>query len=339
MATELAIRADNLTRDFGDLRAVDGLTLDVPAGVIFGFLGPNGSGKTTTIRLLLGLLAPTDGRAEVLGLDTQTQAAAIRARSGALLEHSGIYERLTAQENLEFYARAWRMPEAERRRRIEELLTGFGLWDKRHQDAGKWSRGMRQKLAVARALLHRPQLIFLDEPTAGFDPIAAAALGRDLVDLAEREGATVFLTTHNLDEAQRLCHRIGVIRNGRLLAVGTPDELRAQAGSDRVQIVGSGIDGRLLDLVRAQPQVATAGWENGHLRVDLRDAARVAPLVRLLVEAGAEIEEVRRGSATLQEAFIGLIERDSGFGIGDSELDRPNLTPKPEARSPNPSPK
>jgi ABC-2 type transport system ATP-binding protein len=306
-----AIRTTYLTREFrgGETttRAVDGLTLEVPAGTIFGFLGPNGSGKTTTIRLLLGLLQPTAGRAEVLGRDTRLHGDAIRAACGALLEHPGIYERLSAVDNLDFYARAWRLPDAVRAARIEELLRHFDLWERRAQPAGEWSRGMKQKLAVARAILHRPRLLFLDEPTAGFDPLAAAALGRDLVDLARREGTTVFLTTHNLDEAERLCGQIAVIRAGRLLASGAPDALRARFGGWRVEISASGVDARALDLLGGQPGVLAAGWENGHLRVDLHEGARVAPLVRLLVECGAEVEEVRKGSASLRDAFLGLM--------------------------------
>ena len=193
-----AIRSSGLTRDFGALRAVDSLSIEVPAGIVFGFLGPNGSGKTTTIRLLLGLLEPSAGRAEVLGHDVAREAAAIREKSGALLEHPGLYERMSAEDNLDFYGRVWRMPATSRRARIQELMTHLGLWDRRRELVGKWSRGMKQKLAVARTLLHRPALVFLDEPTAGLDPVAAAALRDDLSRIVAAEGATVFLTTHNL---------------------------------------------------------------------------------------------------------------------------------------------
>src|SRR5690349_5023414 len=199
-----AIRTQYLTRDFGAVRAVNHLDLEVPSGTVFGFLGPNGSGKTTTIRLLLGLLAPTDGRAEVLGLDTRSDPAKIRERCGALLEYSGLYERLSAEDNLEFYGRAWRMPAGERKARIRELLSAIGLYERRKEIVLEWSRGMKQKLAIARAMLHRPALIFLDEPTAGLDPLAAVALREDLAALAGREGVTIFLTTHNLAEAEKL---------------------------------------------------------------------------------------------------------------------------------------
>lgn len=306
---ETVIRTIHLTRTFGAVRAVDDLTLEVPAGIVFGFLGPNGSGKTTTIRLLLGLLAPTAGQAEVLGHDTVRRGDAIRAACGALLEHPGLYERLSAEDNLEFYARAWRLPASERRARARELLMHLELWDRRREPVGTWSRGMKQKLAVARTLLHRPRLVFLDEPTAGLDPLAAVALRHDLAALAQREGVTVFLTTHNLTDAEKLCARVAVIRQGRLLAVGHPDELRALGGGGaRVAIHGRGFDERTLDLLRARPEVVAATCPNSHLELDLRPGADVASLVSLLVGAGVQIEEVRRGQASLEDVFVELVD-------------------------------
>src|SRR5260370_23168477 len=192
---EPIIRTEPLSRFFGTVKAVDDLSLEVPAGIVFGFLGPNGAGKTTTIHLLLGLLEPTKGQASVLGFDTRTQADEIRARSGALLEFAGLYERMSAEYNLDFYGRIYRMPAPARRARIQELLTHLDLWDRRRDLVGTWSRGMKQKLAGAPALLHHPPLVFLDEPTAGFDPLAAAALREDLASLVPPEGGTGFLTT------------------------------------------------------------------------------------------------------------------------------------------------
>jgi ABC-2 type transport system ATP-binding protein len=229
--TSPAIRTAGLSKQFGTIRALDDLALEIPRGMIFGFLGPNGSGKTTTIRLLLGLLEPTSGGAQVLGYDIRTNAAAIRERTGALLEHCGLYERLSAQDNLDLYGRFWRLGREARQARIKELLTHLDLWDRRHEVVAGWSRGMKQKLAIARALLHRPELVFLDEPTAGLDPIAARALCDDLSRLSTSQGVTVFLTTHNLAEAQRLCALVGVVQNGRLLAVGPPRELVERGGS------------------------------------------------------------------------------------------------------------
>ena len=183
--SDRAIRVDALVRSFGVLRAVDELTLEVPTGIIFGFLGPNGAGKTTTINLLLGLLEPTSGRAEVLGFDPWTRGEEVRGRTGAVLEHTGVYEQLSAEENLEFYGRVWRIPTDARRARIHELLTAMDLWDRRREKAGTWSRGMQQRLALARALLHRPSLLFLDEPTAGLDVMAATSVRDDLASTGQ----------------------------------------------------------------------------------------------------------------------------------------------------------
>ncbi len=231
-----AIRMEGVTRDFGTLRAVDHVTLDVPAGVVFGFLGPNGSGKTTTIRLLLGLIRATSGAARVLGFDVAAEAEAIREKTGALLEHTGLYERLSAEDNLDYYGRIAGMAAGDRSARIKELLEQADLWERRHEPVGRWSRGMKQKLAVARALLHRPAVVFLDEPTAGLDPVAAVAFRRDVARMVAREGITVFLTTHNLAEAEKVCDRVAVIRRGRLVAVGSPDTLRQRAGGPKATL-------------------------------------------------------------------------------------------------------
>jgi len=307
---ETAIRAEGLSKRFGSVLAVNGLDLEVPAGIIFGFLGPNGSGKTTTINLLLGLLEPTGGRAEVLGFDVVTQADELRGHTGALLEHSGIYEQMSAEENLEYFGRIYRMPMGLREGRIRELLEQMGLWERRAERAGTWSRGMQQKLAVARALLHRPAVVFLDEPTAGLDVVAASALREDLANLVANEGATVLLTTHNMAEAERLCDRVAVVRNGALLAVGHPDEIRARAGGPHLEVSGDSFSEEALARLREQPSVAAVVQQNGHLSVQLRAKADTAELVSLLVGAGVRIEEVRRGQASLEEAFLTMMEEE-----------------------------
>jgi ABC-2 type transport system ATP-binding protein len=308
--SELAIHAHALVRDFKTVRALDHLSLEVPAGIVFGFLGPNGAGKTTAIRTFLGLVEPNEGSARVLGFDIRTDGARIRAKSGALLEHNGLYERLTAEQNLDFYARAWHMSAGDRRVRTRELLMQFGLWDRRTDVVEKWSRGMKQKLAVARTVLHRPPLVFLDEPTAGLDPVASAALREDLAELARAQGVTIFLTTHNLSEAERLCSRIGVIRGGRLVALGTPGELRERMHAPRVRIVGRGLSDDLVGALGGHAHVERVERQGDDIEVTLRDGASAAPLVAMLVSAGAELEEVRRERATLEETFLELVTSD-----------------------------
>jgi ABC-2 type transport system ATP-binding protein len=304
------IHTEYLSRTFGDVKAVDDLSLDIPSGIVFGFLGPNGAGKTTTIHLLLGLLEPTQGKAEVLGFDTRTQADEIRTHSGTLLEFAGLYERMTAEDNLDLYGRIYQMPASERKARIKELLTHLDLWDRRKEQVGKWSRGMKQKLAVARALFHHPQLIFLDEPTAGFDPVAAVALRTDLEALVAREGVTVFLTTHNLTEAEKLCAQVGVIRNGKLLMVGNPDQLRVSKSNPQIEIAGRGFTDQILAALREQPQVACVEQKEGRLLIKLREETQVSPLVRMIILSGGEVEQVCREETTLEDVFLTLMEEN-----------------------------
>ena len=307
----IAIRTASLGRRFGAVHALDDVTLEVPSGIIFGFLGPNGSGKTTTIRLLLGLLEATEGSAQVLGFDTRADAAAIRERTGALLEHCGLYERLTAGENLGLYGRFWRMPRADRRARTAELLSLLDLYDRRDEIVGGWSRGMKQQLAIARALYHRPSLVFLDEPTAGLDPLAAVALRDRLAHLAESEGITVFLTTHNLAEAERLCALAGIVNKGRLLAVAPPAQLAAGSGLASIEIIGTGLTDAVVEMVAALPAVSSARRDGRALMVGLTSTGGTTQVITALATAGYQIETIRHTAGSLEDAFRALVEAQS----------------------------
>jgi len=307
-----AIQTNQITRSFGDLKAVDQLTLGIPRGTVFGFLGPNGSGKTTTIRLLLGLLDADQGSAQVLGFDTKQQPDEVRVRCGALLEHHGLYERLSAADNLDYYGRIWRMSKVDREKRIRELLEPVDLYDRRDEPIGRWSRGMKQKLAVARTLMHRPELIFLDEPTAGLDPVASSTLRDDLATLVAMEGVTIFLTTHNLAEAEKLCTQVGVINHGRLLAVGSPSDLRSKTSAPRLYVTGQGITPVIVDDVKKNGLVKKVGQQNGKLVMDLSDLTRSHEIVTQLVGAGVQIDEVRKEKADLEDVFLQLVDEEKG---------------------------
>jgi ABC-2 type transport system ATP-binding protein len=282
----------------------------VPAGIVFGFLGPNGSGKTTTIRLLLGLLEPTNGQATVLGYNTRTQSDQIRTNCGALLEHHGLYERLSAEDNLEFYGKVWHISTSKRKARIKELLTHLELWDRKKEIVGTWSRGMKQKLAFARAIFHRPAIVFLDEPTAGLDPIAAAALREDLVAMAEVEGLTVFLTTHNLAEAEKLCQLVAVIRQGKLLAIGSPESLKNLGGKPVVEIHGQNFSQSLISELYSRAEVANITQTDHQLIIELSKDTDVYPFVNLAVQSGAQVEEVIKTKASLEDVFLTLMEEE-----------------------------
>ena len=219
-----AIRTENLTRRFGSFTAVDGVNLEIEEGDIFGFLGPNGSGKSTVIRMLCGLLLPTEGSAEVLGNDVVRDSEAVKTSIGYMSQQFSLYPDLTVMENLTFYARIYGIPRRNRRARIEEVIAGAGIQDYRKRLAGQLSGGWKQRLALACALVHRPRLMFLDEPTAGIDPVARRELWNLLFDLSG-QGVTVFVTTHYMDEAER-CSQVGYIYFSKLIVCGTPNELK-----------------------------------------------------------------------------------------------------------------
>ena len=219
-----AIRTENLTRRFGSFTAVDGVNLEIEEGDIFGFLGPNGSGKSTVIRMLCGLLLPTEGSAEVLGNDVVRDSEAVKTSIGYMSQQFSLYPDLTVMENLTFYARIYGIPRRNRRARIEEVIAGAGIQDYRKRLAGQLSGGWKQRLALACALVHRPRLMFLDEPPAGIDPVARRELWTRLFDLSG-QGVTFFVTTHYMDEAER-CSHVGYIYFSKLIVCGTPNELK-----------------------------------------------------------------------------------------------------------------
>lgn len=239
----VAIHCEQLTKRFGDRVAVNNLTLTVPKGSIYGFLGPNGSGKSTTIRMLCGLLTPTTGKGTVLGFDVMTQSEEIKQRIGYMSQKFSLYEDLTVEENLDFYAGVYQLNVAERKQRKKELIEMAGLMGREKQLAGSLSGGWKQRLALSCALLHRPELLILDEPTAGVDPVSRRIFWEVIHQLAD-EGITVLVTTHYMDEAQT-CDWIGFIFFGDLLAEGTPQELIDQRGVGNLEDV-------FIDLVKRE---------------------------------------------------------------------------------------
>jgi ABC-2 type transport system ATP-binding protein len=303
-----AIQTTNLSRSFNQVKAVDQVSLEIFPGTIFGFLGPNGSGKTTTIRLLLGLLEPSAGSSRVLSFDPIKDGQKVRENCGALLEHTGLYERLTAEDNLDFYGRVWHLSSQERKTRIKELLEKMDLYDRRDEIVKSWSRGMKQKLAVARAMIHRPKVIFLDEPTAGLDPVASAAFREDLLNLVHNTGVTVFLTTHNLSEAEKVCQQVGVIRSGKLLMVGSPDKLRLEKGSAFIEVVGSGFSDAVIHSLNQLRGVESVARNDQHIRINVTEGVDTGFLVPFLVQQGVNIEEVRKGQASLEDVFLTMME-------------------------------
>ena len=299
------IHTESLTKYFGDVLAVDGLSLDVAEGEVFGFLGPNGAGKTTTVRMLTSLIAPTKGSATVAGFTLGKQDTEIRRTVGVLTETPGMYDNLSAEYNLRVFAELYEVRDVAGQ--VEKYLKMLGLYERRLDAAGTFSKGMKQKLAIARALLHEPRLLFLDEPTAGLDP-EAAHLVRDFIAELKKEGRTIFLCTHNLDEADRLCDRIGVFKS-RLLVVDTPTNLRASVFGRKVVFHLRAADEKLAEVVRKFDFAREVKLVENRLLVTLDEPdARNPEIVRALVGAGADVQFVGELRHSLEDVYLQLVQ-------------------------------
>ena len=303
------IEVNHLTHRYGARLAVDDLTFSAHPGEVLGLLGPNGAGKTTTVRLLNGLIHPQSGQMRLLGLDPVTQGDQVRRQTGVLTETPALYERLTARQNLDFFATLSGMPAGEKSPRVNELLAFFDLTGRAGEKVGAFSKGMKQRLALARALLAHPPLLFLDEPTSGLDPEASAQVHDLIESIHQHNGQTVVLATHNLYDAQRLCDRVVIMNHGRLLASGTLDELRRRFAPglwvqvDLWQPLADLNDENLshlagvLEVKRVSP---------GCLRIQVEDNAVVPQLVACLVQQGAQILAVAPQQVSLEEIYFSL---------------------------------
>ena len=301
------IRTENLTRAFGDYVAVDRLTLEIASGEVFGFLGPNGAGKTTTIRMLTGLIAPTSGSASVLEYEIGRDDDRIRRNVGILTETPGMYDRLSAHRNLAIFARLYEVENVDRQ--VEKYLKLLGLWERRNDAVGEFSKGMRQKLAICRALLHEPRVLFLDEPTSALDP-EAARLIHDFIGELKGHGRTIFLCTHNLDEADRLCDRVAVFKS-HLRVLDTPAKLRRQIYGRQIVIHLAGPAEPFLTLVRRMPEVKSADGEDHKLILSLEDPESQNPgIIRALVSAGADLQFVGEVRYSLEDVYLQLMKED-----------------------------
>jgi ABC-2 type transport system ATP-binding protein len=305
-----SIEAVGLVKRFGSLTAVDGLSFEVGSGEIFGLLGPNGSGKTTTVRLLSCLIAPSSGSVRVAGYDVQSEPLKVRGAVGVLTENPGIYDRLTALENMEFFAEAYGLRnKTERDTRIRELFEFFDLWERRGDKAGTFSKGMKQKLAIAKAVVHRPEVLFLDEPSSGLDPKAAKDI-RDLMeDMSHREKHTIVLCTHNLEEAERLCSRVMIIRKGVPLASGSIEDLRRKLhGAPELEVRLEKSDEKVTKAAGKMTGVKSVRVDaDNRLVFDLDDPEAQTPdIVAGLTKAGARIKAVNILRPSLEDAYLEL---------------------------------
>ena len=310
------ISIEQLTRHFKETVAVDQLSLEVYGGEIFGFLGHNGAGKTTTVRLLNGVIEATSGSMRVLGLDPQVDGPKLRARTGVLTETPSMDERLTAWDNLSIYADLYGVPRAQVSSRINELLSEFDLTDRAQEKVAGYSKGMKQRLALARALLHKPELLFLDEATSGLDPIAAHHVNDLIVRMARRQNRTVFLCTHNLVEAQKICDRVAILEHGRLVALGTPTELTRQyvrrldveveVAEEQIP-TALGVLQSLPELVLGEP-----AQQNGSLVVTINRHESIPEVLACLVQNHIRVYRLAPQEANLEQVYFAVHQEKEG---------------------------
>ncbi len=301
------IEVSNLTKKFGELTAVDSLSFQVDEGEIFGLLGPNGAGKTTTIRMLCCLISMTNGEAKIAGYEIGNGSDSLKIRKmiGLIPDNVGLYEELSAYENLDYYGKLYECTRQERKGNIEYFLKLLGLWDKRNQPVNDFSKGMKQKVAIARALIHNPKLLFLDEPTANLDPESSRVV-RDFILQLKKEGKTIFLNTHNLDEAQRICDRIGILKT-KLLAVNTPEQLEKSIWGSKTVIQVAEISDSILAAVRnLQPKNLSV--EDNQIILELSNPRKENPdFVQAIVSAGGRIQYVTELNPGLEETYLKVV--------------------------------
>ncbi|MCK4972250.1 MAG: ABC transporter ATP-binding protein [Candidatus Heimdallarchaeota archaeon] len=307
----LAVETYNLTKMFNKLKAVDELNLEIKEAEIYSLLDPNGAGKTTSVRMITGLLRPTMGGARVLGLDISENLQEIRSRVGHLTETPALYERLTVRQNLDFFAKLYKVPETEIKPRIEEIVDLFDLPEKLDDPAGTLSKGMKQKVAIARAMFHKPELIFLDEPTASLSPESAKVVREQIVKLAKKEKRTFFICTHNLFEAERLSSRVGIINHGRLVAQGSPGELREMRKDETVTIFRfSTWESNTKEFFEDMKiEIIEQNQDKKYVSAIIKDIEKQTPnIINSLAKNNFQLVEVKHEFPTLERIYLELVE-------------------------------
>lgn len=310
-----AIHIDNLTRRFGDLVAVDAISFEIGQGEIFGLLGPNGAGKTTTLSMLATMLEPTSGSATVNGIDIARDADGVRRSIGIVFQDQSLDEELTAWENMDFHGRLYRIPAAVRNQRIDEMLQLVELVDRKDDLVKTFSGGMRRRLEIARGLLHHPSVLFLDEPTLGLDPQTRNHLWQYIAALAEEKGITIIITTHYMEEADRLCNRIAIIDHGKIIALDTPARLKERIGGEVVTITSPEPD-RVVSVLGEAGIAADLRGEQVRISLDNAES-RISGLIVRLAESGVPVTAIAMHKPTLEDVFLSF----TGKTLRNEEID------------------
>lgn len=299
------IKIENLVKKFNEKTVLNGINVEVKKGEVFGYLGPNGAGKTTTMRILLGLLKPTSGKALVFGKELEDNDD-LRGRVGVLLDNDGLYGRLSAYENLDYYSKLYYV--SNRKEKIENLLNFIRLYDRKNEKVGKFSTGMKRRLALAKAIIHDPEILFMDEPTSGLDPEAQKMVRDLIVKLSKRKGITIFLNSHNLDEVQRICSKIAILQKGNIRTYDTIKNLRKKYSKPTLEITLADKNNadKALGLLNSLDYVYDCEKKGLNVSIILKDY-NTSEILDLLVNAGVKVEEVRKITKSLEEIYLEVV--------------------------------
>jgi len=299
---------ENLRKEFGKTVALKEVSFCIKQGEVFGYLGPNGAGKTTTMRILLGILRPTSGQAILFGEDVSKDSAKVRPRVGFVLEDQRLYERLSAYDNLEYYARIYQVPKGRKEEKIKRLLEFVGLWENKNELVGKFSKGMKQKLGIARSLVHNPEVLFYDEPTLGLDPEMQVIIRDLIIELVKEGKKTIFLNSRNLVEVQKMCSKVAILRKGEILACDSLTNLQNRHTEPMVEVTVEDIPKGVLDEIKALNFVIDCHQKVNKLIIRLTSSAKVQELFSFLVQKGVKVREVKEVTKTLEDIYLTLVK-------------------------------
>jgi len=302
------IRVENLKKEFGRTVALKDISFCIEKGEVFGYLGPNGAGKTTTMRILLGILKPTSGQAILLDEDISKDSAKVRGRIGFVLEDQRLYERLSAYDNLEYFARIYQVPKDRREENIKRLLEFVGLWGNKDQLIGKFSKGMKQRLAIARSLVHDPEVLFYDEPTLGLDPEIQVIIRDLIIDLVKEEKKTVFLNSHNLDEVQKICSKVAILKKGEILMCDSMKKLRSENRKPEVEVTLDNIPDDLVKEIKSLDFVKDCERKDNKIIVRLEETAGTNDILKYLLQKNLKVREVKEAAKTLEDLYLELVK-------------------------------